>query len=128
MDFIRFTGEWLIYFVLIGLGGGVLVLFTVGTFDAIGLDAEGFINSWLLPCGAMAAIIVSAWLVEAKQSVIENMAPVLTRIFTPLFAVNQLAFLVASNWTNNGINVQRDFLIHFDRLWSEEHMSVLQSS
>ena len=25
MDFIRFTGEWLIYFVLIGLGGGVLI-------------------------------------------------------------------------------------------------------
>ena len=116
MDFIRFTGEWLIYFVLIGLGGGVLVLFTVGTFDAIGLDAEGFINSWLLPCGAMAAIIVSAWLVEAKQSVIENMAPVLTRVFTPLFAVTLLAFLVAIIWTNNGIDVERDVLILFDLL------------
>src|SRR4029453_18017006 len=32
MDFIRFTGEWLIYLVLIGLGGVVLVLFTTGTF------------------------------------------------------------------------------------------------
>ena len=116
MDFIRFTGEWLIYFVLIGLGGGVLVLFTVGTFDAIGLDAEGFINSWLLPCGAMAAVIVSAWLVEAKQSVIENMAPVLTRVFTPLFAITLLAFLVAVTWTNNGIDVQRDVLILFDLL------------
>jgi hypothetical protein len=116
MDFIRFTGEWLIYFVLIGLGGGVLVLFTVGTFDAIGLDAEEFINSWLLPCGAMAAVIVSAWLVEAKQSVIENMAPVLTRVFTPLFAVTLLAFLVAITWTSNGIDVQRDVLILFDLL------------
>jgi hypothetical protein len=116
MDFIRFTGEWLIYFVLIGLGGGVLVLFTVGTFDAIGIDAEGFINSWLLPCGAMAAVIVSAWLVEAKQSVIENMAPVLTRVFTPLFAVTLLAFLAAIAWTNNGIDVQRDVLILFDLL------------
>ena len=84
MDFIRFTGEWLIYFVLIGLGGVVLVLFTMGTFNAIGLDAEEFVNSWLLPCGAMAAVIVSAWLAESKQSVIENMAPVLTRVFTPL--------------------------------------------
>jgi hypothetical protein len=116
MDFIRFTGEWLIYFVLIGLGGGVLVLFTVGTFDAIGVDAEEFINSWLLPCGAMAAIIVAAWLVEAKQSVIENMAPVLTRVFTPLFAVTLLAFLVAIAWTNNGIDVERDVLILFDLL------------
>jgi hypothetical protein len=116
MDFIRFTGEWFIYFVLIGLGGVVLVLFTVGTFDAIGLDAEEFINSWLLPCGAMAAVIVSAWLVEAKQSVIENMAPVLTRVFTPLFAVTLLAFLVAITWTNNVIDVQRDVLILFDLL------------
>ena len=116
MDFIRFTGEWLIYFVLIALGGGVLVLFTAGTFDAIGLDAEGFINSWLLPCGAMAAVIVSAWLVEAKQSVIENMAPVLTRVFTPLFAVTLLAFLVAMIWTNEGIDVERDVLILFDLL------------
>ena len=116
MDFIRFTGEWLIYFVLIGLGGGVLVLFTVGTFDAIGLDAEEFINSWLLPCGAMAAVIVSAWLVEAKQSVIENMAPVLTRVFTPLFAATLLVFLVAVIWTNNGIDVERDALILFDLL------------
>jgi hypothetical protein len=116
MDFIRFTGEWLIYFVLIGLGGGVLVAFTMGTFDAIGIDAQAFIESWLLPCGAMAAIIVSAWLVEAKQSVIENMAPVLTRVFTPLFAVTLLAFLVAIIWTSNGIDVQRDVLILFDLL------------
>ena len=116
MDFIRFTGEWLIYFSLIGLGGGVLTAFTAGTFRAIGLDAEGFIQSWLLPCGAMAAIIVSAWLVEAKQSVIENMAPVLTRVFTPLFAAALLAFLVAIIWTNNGIDVERDALILFDLL------------
>jgi hypothetical protein len=116
MDFIRFTGEWLIYFSLIGLGGGVLMAFTMGTFDAIGLDAEGFIESWLLPCGAMAAVIVSAWLVEAKQSAIENMAPVLTRVFTPLFAATLLALLVAIIWTNNGIDVERDVLILFDLL------------
>ncbi|MEV0724955.1 permease prefix domain 1-containing protein [Micromonospora purpureochromogenes] len=116
MDFIRFTGEWLIYFALIGLGGGVLTAFTVGTFRAIGIDAEGFIQSWLLPCGATAAVIVAAWLVEAKQSVIENMAPVLTRVFTPLFAAALLAFLVAIVWTSNGIDVERDALILFDLL------------
>jgi hypothetical protein len=116
MDFIRFTGEWLIYLVLIGLGGGVLTAFTVGTFNAIGLDAEEFVQSWLLPCGAMASVIVAAWLVEAKQSVIENMAPVLTRVFTPLFAATLLAFVVAIIWTSNGIDVERDALILFDLL------------
>jgi hypothetical protein len=116
MDFIRFTGEWLIYFALIALGGGVLMGFTIGTFRAIGLDAGDFVATWLLPCGAAAAVIVSAWLVEAKQSVIENMAPVLTRIFTPLFAATLLAFLVAIIWTTNGIDVERDVLILFDLL------------
>jgi hypothetical protein len=116
MDFIRFTGEWLIYFILIGLGGGVLMALTMGTFNAIGVDAQGFITSWVLPCGAMGAVIVSAWLVEAKQGVIENMAPVLTRVFTPLFAATLLAFLVAIIWTSNGIDVEREALILFDLL------------
>ena len=114
MDFIRFTGEWVIYFVLIGLGGGVLMALTVGTFRAIGVDAEEFVTSWLLPCGAMGAVVVSAWLVEAKQSVIENMAPVLTRVFTPLFAATLLTFLVGIIWTADGIDVDRDALILFD--------------
>jgi hypothetical protein len=113
---LAFRAEWLIYFVLIGLGGGVLTAFTVGTFEAIGLDAEGFISSWLVPCGAAAAVIVAAWLVEAKQSVIENMAPVLTRVFTPLFTATLVAFLVAIVWTSNGIDVERDALILFDLL------------
>ncbi|WP_026923616.1 permease prefix domain 1-containing protein [Glycomyces arizonensis] len=116
MDFIRFSGEWFIYFVLIALGGGVLTAFTIGTFEAIGLDASTFIAEWLLPCGAAAAIVVAAWLVEAKQSVIENMAPVLTRVFTPLFAATLLAVLVAIVWTSNGIDVERDVLILFNLL------------
>jgi len=116
MDFIRFTGEWFIYFVLIALGGGVLTGFTVGVFSAIGIDAETFISEWLIPCGALAAVVVAAWLVEAKQSVIENMAPVLTRVFTPLFALTLAAVLVAIAVTTNAIDVERDMLILFDLL------------
>jgi hypothetical protein len=102
--------------VLIGLGGGVLTAFTAGTFNAIGLDASRFIESWLLPCGGMAAVVVAAWLVEAKQSVIENMAPVLTRVFTPLFTATLLTLLGAIIWTSSGIDVERDVLILFDLL------------
>src|ERR671915_1539825 len=116
MDFIRFSGELFIYYTLIALGGGVLTALMAMIFQAIGIDLEPFFQSWLLPCGAMGAVIVSAWLVEAKQSVIENMAPVLTRVFTPLFAAALLAFLVAVIWTNRGIDVERDVLILFDLL------------
>lgn len=59
MDFIRFTGEWLIYFVLITLGGGILISVTVGVFHAIDVDVNRFVEDWLGPCGAMAAVVVA---------------------------------------------------------------------
>jgi hypothetical protein len=116
MDFIRFSGELFIYFVLIALGGGVLTGFTLGIFASIGANAEWFVQQWLIPCGAVGAVIVAAWLVEAKQSVIENMAPVLSRLFTPLFTVLLLTFLATMAWTGRWFSIEREVLIAFDLL------------
>ncbi len=116
MDFVRFSGELVIYYVLIALGGGVLTGFTMMMFNAIGINAGWLVEGWLIPCGAMGAVIVGSWLVEAKQSVIENMAPVLTRLFTPLFTVLLLVFLSTMVWTGNPIDVKRQVLIGFDLL------------
>ena len=87
MDFVRFTGEWVIYYVLIALGGGVLLGLTALILEPIGPDVAERVVEWVLPSGAAGAVIVAAWLVESKQHVVENMAPVLTMLFTPLFAV-----------------------------------------
>ena len=116
MNFVRFSGELAIYYVLIALGGGVLTGFTFMMFAAIGMNPEWFVGPWLIPCGAAGAVIIASWLVEAKQSVIENMAPVLTRLFTPLFTVLLLVFLATMVWTGNPINVEREVLIAFDLL------------
>jgi hypothetical protein len=116
MNFVRFSGELAIYYVLIALGGGVLTGFTIMMFKAIGMSPEWFVGGWLIPCGAAGAVIIGSWLVEAKQSVIENMAPVLTRLFTPLFTVLLLAFLATMAWTGSPINVKREVLIGFDLL------------
>jgi hypothetical protein len=116
MDFIRFSGELFIYYVLIALGGGVLTALMMAMFEAIGIDTEPFFQRWMLPCGAVGAVVVASWLVEAKQGVIENMAPVLTRLFTPLFAIVLVAFLATMTWTGRGLDFQRDILIAFDLL------------
>lgn len=116
MDFIRFSGELFIYYVLIALGGGVLTAFTILIFQAIAVDIEPLLMSWLVPCGAMGAILIGSWLVEAKQSVIENMAPVLTRLFTPLFAIMLVTFLITLVWTGRGVDIDRNVLIVFDLL------------
>jgi hypothetical protein len=116
MNFVRFSGELFIYYVLIALGGGVLTAFTMMMFAAIGLKPDWIAQDWLIPCGAMGAVIVGSWLVEAKQSVVENMAPVLTRLFTPLFTIVLLVFLATMAWTGRPIDIERNVLISFDLL------------
>ena len=116
MNFVRFSGELAIYYALIALGGGVLTGMTMMMFKSIGMNAEWLAQGWLLPCGAMGAVLIGSWLVEAKQSVIENMAPVLTRLFTPLFTILLLVFLGTMAWTGNPIHVEREVLIGFDLL------------
>lgn len=116
MNFIRFSGEWFIYYCLIAMGGGVFTGFTLFIFEAIGLRPETFVAAWIIPCGAAGAVLIAAWLVEAKQSVIENMAPVLTLVFTPLFTALLLIFVATMAWTGNPINVEREVLIGFDLL------------
>src|ERR671914_405689 len=115
MDFVRFTGEWFIYYVLIALGGGVLMGLTAGILEPTGVDVER-IAEWVLPSGAAGAVIVAAWLVESKQRVVENMAPVLTMLFTPLFAVMLAAAAVVYAVTGLGEAFDRDLLTVFDAL------------
>jgi hypothetical protein len=116
MDFVRFTGEWVVYYALIALGGGALTGIVVAGFAALGLDATAFVGSWLVPCGAAGAVVVAAWLVEAKQAVVENVAPVLARVFTPLATLVTLALLVATLARWDGADVDRGLLILVDVL------------
>jgi hypothetical protein len=115
MNFVRFTGEWFIYYVLIALGGGVLMGLTAGIFEPAGVDVER-IAEWVLPSGAAGGVIVAAWLVEWKQRVVENMAPVLSTLFTPLFAVMLAGAAVVYAVTGLGGAFDRELLSVFDAL------------
>lgn len=116
MDFVRFSGESAIYYALIALGGAVLLGLTVAVLGPIAPDAIEPVITWVLPSGAAGAVVVAAWLVEAKQSIIENLAPVLTAIFTPLFAVMLLGSAIAYAINGIGRDFDRDLLTVFDVL------------
>ena len=115
MDFVRFTGEWFIYYVLIALGGGVLMGLTAAILEPTGVDVDR-VAEWVVPSGAAGAVIVAAWLVESKQRVVENMAPVLTMLFTPLFAVMLAVTAVVYAVTGLGDAFDRDLVSVFDAL------------
>ena len=115
MDFVRFTGEWFLYYVLIALGGGVLMGLTAAILEPTGVDVDR-IAEWVLTSGAAGAVIVAAWLVESKQRVVENMAPVLSMLFTPLFAVMLAGAAVVYAVTGLGGAFDRELLSVFDAL------------
>jgi hypothetical protein len=116
MEFIRFSGELFIYYILIALGGGVFTMFTIFIFTLIDVDIDGIVSSWLIPCGALGAVIVGSWLVETKQKVMENIAPVLAKIFTPFFVILLFIFLITTFWIRAGINIERELLIGINLL------------
>lgn len=114
MNFIRFTGECIIYGSLIVLGSVVLMLFMVVIFETIAVDISDSILNYIVIYGGCAVVMVTVYLAETKKSVVENFAPILAKIFSPLFLVVMLAFLVVMLITGKSPFVDRDFLIGFD--------------
>ncbi|YCQ00146.1 permease prefix domain 1-containing protein [Arthrobacter sp. R4-81] len=116
MDFVRFTGELAIYYTLIGLGGAVLIALTLATLQVVGVDFEPVLEDWILPFAVPGALVVATWLVEAKQQVVENIAPVLTRIFTPLTVVMLLVLLAVIATAGGFVDIDRNLLILMDAI------------
>ena len=79
--------------------------------EPTGIDVD-LVAEWILPSGAAGAVIVAAWL----GRVVENMAPVLTMLFTPLFALMLAGAAVVYAATGLGEAFDRELLSVFDAL------------
>lgn len=113
MDFIRFSGEAFIYGVLIFCGLIVLSLFIILIFSSIQVDVSSFITDYLIVYGSCAVILVTVYQVE-KKNLMENFAPILARIFSPLFLISMVLFLLTILITGRNPLVDRNYLIAFD--------------
>ena len=116
MDFVRFTGEFAVYYALLALGGAVLLGLTAGALGLVDVDVEPVMQQWVLPFTVPGALVVAAWLVEAKQSVVENIAPVLTRVFTPLTTLMLLVLLGVLVAAGGVVDIDREVLILMDAI------------
>jgi len=114
-DFVRFSGEWAVHYTLLAIGGAVLMALTAGVLEAAGIDAEPVVQT-VIPSGAAGAVIVAAWLVESRQQAFEAIAPALTTVFTPLFAVMLVASAVVYAVTGLQGEFDREVVALFDLL------------
>ncbi|QWW19916.1 hypothetical protein I6B53_02020 [Schaalia sp. 19OD2882] len=119
MEWVRFLGEGIIFYVLTALGGGVVLALLIAMFEAIGIrasDGLADVLSWIYVTCAVGAILVCAWLVKLKKAATENVAPVLTALFTPVMTLVLVSYLVVVAVTGNPVDVDRSVLIAFDAL------------
>ena len=116
MDFLRFTGELFIYTTLLVCGVIVVTGLTIALFEAIKIKAELIVFEHFAVPVCIAMPMIAAYLVEEKKSVVENLAPILARIFAPVLLVIMLIFLGIMTYMQKSPFMERDFLIGFDLL------------
>lgn len=116
MDFIRFNGELLIYSTMILFGGMVLTGLTFALFSLIHLSIEEWYLQNVVVYGSVAAPIVATWVVVRIVGNRFKIAPLLAKIFTPLFLLTTVAYLLAMGIQHKSPFTDRDFLIAFNGL------------
>jgi len=116
MEYIRYNGELLIYCTIIAIGGVVLTGLTLALFGLIDLKIENWYMRNVVIYGAMGAPLVATLLVEKIVGNRFRIAPVLAKVFTPLFFLTVIVYLLAMILKHKSPFTDRDFLIAFNGL------------
>ncbi len=116
MDYLRYNGELLIYTTMIWIGGMVMTGLTIALFDLIQLHIENWYLENVVVYGAVAAPIVATLLVDRVVGNRFRFAPLLAKIFTPLFLVTVVSYLAAMALQHKSPFTDREFLIAFNGL------------
>ncbi len=116
INFVRYVGEMGIYSVLILLGGMILTALTLGLFNLIELRIEEWYMEYIVVLGLVSSPLVATYLFDSVQNRQSKFAPILSNVFSPLFLITVLAYLIATAYQGKSPFSDRDFLITFNGL------------
>ena len=116
MDFIRYNGELAIYSTMILIGGMILTGLTLALFSLIHVSIEEWYLQNVVVYGSVAAPLVATLLVDRIVGSRFKIAPLLAKLFLPLFLVTVVAYLAAMLMQQKNPFTDRDFLIAFNGL------------
>lgn len=116
MNYVRYNGELLIYSTVILIGGMVLTFLTFALFGLIDLSIEEWYMKNVVVYGSIASPIVATLLINRIAGDRFKIAPLLAKIFTPLFLLTVLVYLMAMILNQKSPFTDRDFLIAFNGL------------
>jgi len=116
LDYIRYGGELLIFTALILLGGAVLTALSLGLFELIGIPINDWFFDYVVMWGAMSAPLIATWLWDQILNRESKLASVIANVFSPLFLLLTVAYLLALLGQQRSPFSDREFLIIFNAL------------
>jgi len=114
IDFIRYNGDLAIIYALIAIAGGLLTVITIGLFNSIGLNIDKFYSENIVITGAVAAPVVTAFIIKNYPTLVNKTAPLIAGIFSPLVLITLIVFLITIVISGKDPYNDRDFLLIFN--------------
>lgn len=114
--FVRMNGELLILTSLVALGGMVFSGVTISLFGFVRQDMGNWYVSNIAVIGATGVPVAGAFLYDVVFDRRTGIAPVLARVFAPLFLVMSIAYLTVGILGGQNPFFDRSFLITFNGL------------
>lgn len=116
IGFLRYNGDLLVMSAVIMIAGFILTGISIGLFELIEIDIAEWYMKNIAIWGIAAVPVVATYLVQRNPQLVQQISPVIARIFTPLVLVLLLAYLVAMVYTGKDPYNDREFLFIFNLL------------
>ncbi len=116
LDYLRYNGEVFIFTTMILLGGIVLTGLTIALFGLIQLDIEQWYLRNVVLAGLVSAPILATFLYNEILGRNSRFASTIANIFTPLFLITVVIYLLTMAIQQKSPFSDRDFLILFNGL------------
>jgi hypothetical protein len=116
LGFLRYNGELAVISALILISGGMVTAITVGLFELTGWDIKKFYFDYIVVSGLAAVPIVGTFLTQTQPTIVNKVAPLIAKLFSPVALVMLLVYLAAMVFSDKNPYQDRDFLIMFNAL------------
>ena len=96
MGFLRYNGEVIIYTTILLIGSAILTFITLTLLDFIenSYELSNWYQEYVIMYGVVAVPIMATFLLDKVIDKRLNIAPMIARIFTPLFLITTFAYLI----------------------------------
>jgi len=114
IEYVRHNGDLAIMGALILIAGAILMMITVGLFQAIGISIQKFYTNYIAIIGFVSAPVLTSYILKSYTSLTNKIAPIIANIFSPLVLITLIIFLITFAVSGKDPYNNRNFLLIFN--------------